>query len=382
MNDLVSTSLKNVFYSFIFFGGVFYVLSCDSEIQKVEQPSLNLIHTKDVYLKLDNETSSYNSFYQLLDYDSLTLLAFFNRLNFNLYIYDLSNGELRQKMKFEEKGPNGLGERVTSFNILEYDSVMFHSYYRSELIVSNFSGEVESRFKMRNDDLDFVPVSSHNKPFLGLESNIYVYSGKTSNDLDFSNTPILLRYNIKNKKSEDTGVRLPDFYKTRASEFIPGDLSEPSLTSNQEGGILLLSFPLDDSVKVISANGEVKSVFFGINSHELESPLKKDNGARDPLGKLKDLLTFSRYGAVKYDPYRKIYLRTYVDKTPQHLLDQDILKGDQKIVFADSSLNVIGVADFIGTEDLHFSKEGMLQVIYNNNQEDSLQIKVFSYDWF
>ncbi|KYG78961.1 DUF4221 family protein [Roseivirga echinicomitans] len=373
--------MKKLYVHFSFLVISISILSCSVQTEVTPQETLELAFVKDIYLNLDNETSARgNSFYQLLDRDSVTQIAFFNRLNFNLYIYDLINGKLEEQIKFEKGGPDGLGDMIMAFHIAEDNKINFHSYYRSELIVANFSGEVESRLKMRKDDLDFMPVSSQNKPFIELEDDVFIYSGKTSNDLDFLNAPMLLRYNIKNNQSEDTGVRLPDLYTTGASEFIPGDLSEPSLTSNPEGKILLLSFPLDDSVKVISVNGEVKSVFFGINSHELESPLKKDNGARDPLGKLKDLLTFSRYGAVKYDPYRKIYLRTYIDKTPQNLLDQDILKGDQKIVFADSSLNVIGVADFIGTDNLLFSKEGMLQVMYNSQLEDSLQIKVFKYE--
>lgn len=375
-------NLRVLVLNCLFLGLVFCFSSCTSSVEKQEQRVLKLNQTGVIYLKLDNETSSLNSYYQVVNSDSISLLAFFNPLNHALYFYNLSSGEMQRKIKFEQEGPNGLGKRVTAFKILDDETVMFHSYYKSELICADFSGDVKSRYKLKNEAFDIYPVSSQNTPFLFLGENIFIYSGKTSNSLDFPESPILMKYEVDEKSTSDVKVRFPSLYKTSQRRQFPSDLSEPTLTINDSKQALVLSFPLDDSVHVIKDDGSMESIFFGYNGHRVEKPLSRGDGQKDLMGQLKNVMSYSRYGSVKFDPYRNVYLRMHMGKTPKESLDKNRFITEQKIVIADSSLNVLGVSEFVGTDELVFSKDGVLQIIYSSKQEDSLQVRVFDYGWF
>ena len=346
--------------------GIFSCANKESD-EKLEE-TLVFDLNRQIRLPLDSVSTSSNNYYQLVEVNSKSRLYFFNKLNYRIYCYDLDSEALLKTWLFEKEGPNGLGSRVTSFKLLTDSTIIFHSYYRRELIFSKISGDVIQRVPLQNQNLAFSPITSQNQPFIYRDEEFLVYSGRTSNREKLEDEWFILRYKTRDSSISDTGIRLPDFYQTSSNEYFPADLSEPTLTFNSNRKTSLISFPLSDSVIVLNKNGDYSMQYLGTNYHDLGDPLRKGS-PKNPMEQIKDVMRFSRYGSIHFDPYRHIYLRTYMSKTSDELLDANRLVVKQKIV----------IADFKGTDQLLFSKNGMYQVLFDNSQEDDLIINVFEY---
>ncbi len=358
------------------------IFSCSNglEVADREEVVIVLPELTDFYIQLDGETSTFNNIYQAVDTDSLPLLFLFNQLNMNLYLYDLSNGELKDRLVFEEKGPNGLGSRVTSFNVLNDSSIVFHSYYKGELIYTDWKGKVSSRYPLNSNDFDYFPKSSVKHPFVRFDEELYFYSGKSNSGaavVGFKPFPLLYKY--ENANGSFINMLLPELYKTDNGYYFPSELSIPSIGVNFHDELLVVSLPLDDSVRILKRNGEVESKFFGNQRHRLRRPLRLTGSRTNPNDVLKNIHRFSQYEMIRYDPYNEMYVRTFFEPTPENMLKENKVQPlNSKIMFANKNFEILGEARYsVVSDNVFFMKEGLLQVIITNS-EDSLLIKRYS----
>lgn len=359
------------------------MLSCSKRdlSERVTLDNVNLIHKRSIMLALDSQTSSLSNFYQVVERDSSTLLLFFNSLNYHLYAYDLLDGKFVSKVAFEKDGPDGLGARVTSFKYLNDSSLIFHNYYGAELVHAKMSGKVSFRYRLRNDEFGFTPETAQNAPFAMMGETVFLYTGLNSNQDDLK-IPMLLSYSLKDSSSiSNTGITLPALYETSSKRYFPSQLSKLTLDENLADGLVVVSFPLEDSVQIVGKTSEISKKYFGSPQHILKGPLSKSGGPKVGIEKIKDFMRYSKYGSIKYDPYRDVYLRTFYKETPEKLLEVNKLRSEQSILFANDDLDMLGVAKFKGTDQLLFAREGMLEVVLSTSQEDSLKVRVYEYEF-
>lgn len=359
---------------------LFYSCSELKEKDGVPAEVLDLSFSGDIYIPLDSETSAIGTgYYELLEDDSLTHLVYFNPINFSLYTYDLSKKKQLRRVVLDKEGPNGLGNFVSSFKTLEDSTILFHSYYRSELIHVNKGGEVISRHKLQSEKVDVRPITSLKTPSVVIGNDVYMYSGVTSSNDNLEQSPIVMKYNLIDSSYSDIGIRLPSIYETPKNRHFPRDLSQASMTGNDLTNSLVISFPLDDSIRVLKAEGELISKYLGVATHRLGNSLKNQYDAADPMDQIKNVMRFSRYGSLKYDRHRDLYLRTYYEPTPESSLEENKLIVKMRTIVADGKFNVLGVFDSFGVEQVFPSKNSLLELVFTSAQEDSLWIRTHDY---
>lgn len=358
----------------------FFLTSCVFEKNQEPQIELVINQVDDLYIPMDAETTPSRNIYQVMESDTTSFLVFFNPLNYNIYIYDLSTRQLVSRTQFEKEGPDGLGDMISYFQLVNDSTLAFHSYYRAELIYANMSGEVITRYKLRTKDFSYTPFSYRDRPFIIIDAEAYFYSGDISSGGEvIRDLPMVLKYDLNDSSKSDTGIRLAQFYQTSKEVHFPGDLSQAYLGANSQDKLLVVSFPLDDSVRVIRPDGEIQAKYLGVEGHEVKKPLKNRYDAPNPRDQMKDIFRFSSYSSVRYDPFRDLYLRTHYSATPDALLEEGRFTMKWQTVVADGDLNVIGVANAFGVDNVLFTREGILELTFVQTQEDSLWVRVYEY---
>ncbi|GAB5526176.1 MAG: DUF4221 domain-containing protein [Roseivirga sp.] len=360
----------------------FIFLSCAADRkERANLPAIEIEEIRSIQLQLDAETTNSNPYYQYIETDSMPLLALFNRLNYSIYLFDLASEKQVAKYPFEEKGPDGLGSRVTFFQIMSKDSVFFHSYYNRMVYVNKLSGQRVHSYKLFTEDSELYPDSGAGFPVTILDDRLVVGSGLPCNWQDDDRW----RANsvtIINRTDNDVSFDLKQsvsYADKRGGVYWPHQLCALYSTYNSESGEFMYSSPLENEVKLTDHRQEAVSVDFGSPEFSMESAVKKPDLSNDPMVQLRQWLGYSRYGSIHYDPFRKIYLRSFYPEIPDEKLEQDVLRVSRKMLFANKDFDILGEAELLGNDDIFFTKEGLNQVIFDSSKEDILEVKVYKY---
>lgn len=361
------------------------LLSSISCTRKNEAPQRDLKNiemelVREFYLPLDNETTTNNPYYQYIDSDSASMLVFFNPLNYHLYFYDLISRELITKLPFEKKGPNAIGDRVTYFNVINRDSILFHSYYSRSLFLNRWSGERIAQHKMFSDNLDVYPESGVGNPVLKIGDSYFLTTGNSCNTTSQDRKSTILTYNEK-ELSLEASAEYSEAYQLGKSEFWPNQLCTIYKTEHPNGKSLIYSYKLDNHITITDLNTNVQQVEFSHPNFKLKSPLSPATRPSDAMSEFKVSLSYPQYGPILYDKYRNSFIRFFYDETPKNELDQNLLKAYQSLIISDAEFNLKAQANFTGATTVFFNEEGMNQVVYNSKIEDSLKVKVYRYEY-
>ncbi|MCE7994097.1 MAG: DUF4221 family protein [Roseivirga sp.] len=357
-----------------------FIVSCTSQGSAGDEflAPLALIETDEIDLVLDKETTSNNSFYQLIDTDSMPLLAFFNPLNSAIYMYNLDNGKFKKRIDFAKEGPNGIGDRITSFNVISKDSILIHSYYKRKIFFMNWQAEAKGELKLYSETVEIAPQTSRGAGLVWDDSWFYLASGNSCLKLKDFQPASIIKVSRDGSGIEEV-VSFPDSYLVQNKGYWPKKLCDVFSAYNPEKKSIIYSFPLEEKIIVVNEKGGVEEFDFGIPNFEKQKGLSPSEYPGDPFAEFKAFLGYSRFANIYYDPYRKVYLRSFYKKTPTEMLEENKLVSEKSMIAANDDFEVLGEVDFQGTENLVFGKKGLYQILFDNNVEDTLKIKRYEY---
>ena len=357
---------------------IFILLSLYNCQQESLEPlkKLEISEAQEKFLDLDSETSNINNFYQYIETDSAEILAFFNSLNYKLYLYNLESKKLISSIPFEKDGPNALGNRITYFHYAHDDSIVFHSYYKGELLVFNHKGKNKGQIPVKAESLDFEfqPKSGAGFPPVRISDFVYINTGASCNFDNSGQKQAIYKRNLVDGSSE-LNLKFPIEYSKEKDSYWPQELCNPYNTYNANNNIMVVSFPLSDSVLTINENGQRRAFSFSSPEFQKKNALRKNQLTGNPLDEFKHLLSYPRYGAIFYDPVRKIYLRKFYLETSRENLDKNIFKTQMKMLVANESFEILGEFDYQGGDHIFFNQKGLNEVVFNSKLQDSLKIK-------
>jgi hypothetical protein len=339
---------------------------------------LALKESEEFAIVLDKETTSNNPYYQLLETDSMTLLTFFNPLNHQLYFYDLDRGLFKQAIRFEKNGPNGVGERVTSYNIVNRDSIILHSYNRRKLLYANWKGQLMGDLTLFNDQLEIAPQTYMGAGPTRMDDWFYFYSGNSCMKREEFQPASIVRFTIDGKVAEEV-MDFPDSYLVPDKGYWPRKLCNVFSTYNPGNQTVIYSYPLHSKVISVSSSGTIQEYEMSLPDFIEQESLSPSEYPGDPFAEFKAFLRYSRFANVYYDPYRNVYLRSFYRATSPGLLEQNKLISEKLMVVANDKFEILGELDFKGTENILFGKKGLYQVLYDTKSEDTLRIKRYEY---
>lgn len=355
-----------------------FIYSCDdNKISRPELSKLELNEVGKVFLPLDSQTTAINEFYQVLETDSMILFTFFNALNYNLYFYNFNEKTFLKKIPFKKEGPNGIGTYITSYQIVSNEQVIFHTYYERKLSFCNMTGEVIKSFRLHNERNNFYALTNQYASFFIEDNLVTMPSGISCNRIDGVHPLNMMQFDLEDS-SINAFLDFPSSYDKSDNKFWPESLCDIYLSRGKDANILV-SFPLSDSVISINDDKVTSKHYFGAPNFESDKAIRRSRATGDPMEEIKLTLGYKRYSIIHYDPYKKIHLRSFLDQTDQELLDQNILRLNQSLLVADENLNPIGEMTFQGSDNLFFTKDGMYQIIYSVDIEDSLEVRHYEY---
>jgi len=262
-----------------------------------------------------------------------------------LIIYELPSGRIEKRIKFEHRGPNGIG-RYKGAMVQNFDSlfVISGTHYQDFFLIDT-TGTVKRKYSIRpNESEDFfpalLPVYSHISQENVLRNgliNLSTYMMKIIANPDLHSKDICITYDIAQGKlvSINKYPKFDDTYKSFIGSY--------SRTNN--GKEFIYSFPRLNEIYIQKEDGTYLK-------HHCPSKFQKGNldwiaNRSDPVAIQKEnRIQNPKYGSIIFDKYRKLIYRIYI---PGYNLEQ----GDSvdkyaefpavfSIIILDENLNMIG----------------------------------------
>jgi len=265
-------------------------------------------------LELDSATSFYNNSIQYTEKEGKQYISLFNELNGKLYIYDYDDGMILNSIKFQTKGPNGVGRfYLMGHYFHNADSIFLYNFPFKRLYLANSKGKVYDNYNMAPDHLPLLfsyPWVSTSYPMVLEENRLHFWANAVDIPKDHTKIDVKYQLDLSTKKIE-THIPRPALYNKAnwgvgGNYIVYGDF-------NEVDSLFVYGFPVDHQIRVWSMAGEqkaymAKSKFF---SEILPFSSKRRNGPEYyENDKMRDHnATTPSYGSLKYDKYNDVYYR-------------------------------------------------------------------------
>ncbi|MGW8123665.1 DUF4221 family protein [Roseivirga echinicomitans] len=209
---------------------------------------------------LDNETGFSHYSMQIDSTIDGEFFSFINEKNNSVYIYNHENSNLVKKVKIDSQGPNGMGNlQLSSHKIISLDSILIYNLYTRILYLTNSESEVYWKENLADHNVNASDPNlepSLSSPIIKVGDNVFFACSIDSYSTDYSSSYSVMRFNLK------TGERkylyaLPEVYNSgywgAVFKYIP------SLDFNKTNGQMVLNYPIDPRLYVVSIDGEGKA---------------------------------------------------------------------------------------------------------------------------
>tara|TARA_R100000005_G_C4998147_1_gene204839 strand:- start:2728 stop:3771 length:1044 start_codon:yes stop_codon:yes gene_type:complete len=334
-------------------------------------------------IPIDSVTSNVVAAYDYLNSNKGEYFTFLNRNNNSIYYFNLNTQKYDKVRKFENQGPNGVGDfNTTTRYMLKGDSVIFYDRQYMRLVIVNDDNDVVSKFNFKE-----VKESPYGRlgDWMILEQD---------GSFNFSTSAVRLSY----VEVIDLPDSLEMTYNPRTQEYGKAYLPLPAIYLNkkwitehlfyhrahsEKDQRSVYSFPVDENIYYKGSDGVLKSKYMGSDKLNSIESMPSMELAMDFEKKLKYYFVQGRYDHLYYDPYRDIYLRFALSPLNENKFDMndpmaDTSAYDQMIILADNELNKIGEFqnDMSMALTVFFRQDG-IYIMRRAENEDELIFDVY-----
>lgn len=307
---------------------------------------------------LDSETAPKPPYIQMFT-DSLgkRMLTFLNPYKGSIYFYNYEDTICIKKIVYEREGANAI-LRPAGYYIKNKDSIYVYNMPMTEVDLTDTTGVVKKRISLRTDERDWPDRYPQYwlktvDPFILIKDKILL-TGQT-----FRSLPISKIDNFKFTACIDIHSNDVKFCYTYPKEIYGSNSNwedgiatqvYPALSSKGE---LIHSFPASHDLYLYDWDSNiVTKVYAGSNVATTIHSIDYDEPRRTP-GELclSHYVREDMYGAIIYDPYRKVYYR---------FLERGIPNASIKTSMSEKLINVIIMDenfDYLGETTLGQGKE-------------------------
>ncbi len=343
---------------------------------------------------IDNNTApqpTYTQFY--FGNDGCRYITFLNNYNNSIYFYDYDSLSYKQQIIWEKKGPNGIA-RLTGYYIKSLDSIYLYNMNEIGVKLGNEKGEIYKDFSLCNQDLKDLnwfynrPVYYLQTvtPFLETNDEILLtgfFYGSIP-DKSIANFKLTARFDFNmNKLHFSFGYPVSLYgsnynWEGELYTFVYSDV-------HRDLDKLVFSFPVSHNLYIADLNtGEYQEVYGGSNFAGSICSLPKDQKRTTKEECVNHFMKQDVYAAIKYDKYRDVYYRFFLNAMPESSKSLNWKKKPISVIIMDKDFNYIGET-VIGTgEDWYWqnsfvTQEGLnVEYIEKNFDEVYLTLKIFT----
>lgn len=302
-----------------------FIMSCSSRhIVRIENeqkgnlaPLYELLISDSVQYCLDAETapkSSYMQIYRDSLNDYLTLL---NSYNNSIYIFDNSNQKLIKRISYDKEGANGiLG--MGGYYIRNMDSIYIYNRPLLEILLTDSTGKVKEHISLRNLDIDWT----NNYPQYDLSSVCPILE-KNGKLILTGFSPFAIKESLLKKFHYtayiDINSKQVEFYHKYPMNLYGDDMNWDDPVFMQvycaisPADNLVHSFPISHNLIINKFGSDEETIVYGgCNSASTISSIDWELFTAQKTPTELVLLHYLKqdlYGAIIYDPWRKVYYR-------------------------------------------------------------------------
>ncbi|MGY6521063.1 MAG: DUF4221 family protein [Mongoliitalea sp.] len=319
------------------------------------------------------ETSTFTTSLQVIEEDGQELLVFADFKNRDrIFLFDISTGDMIDRIKFELDGPNGIGS-MNGFYYLNRDSIFIVNSFLYKVFQVNSKGDIIRRYDLKNSDgsVSILPHPTH-QPLTGAIGEELFIKGigeKNPYQKDYYNDMVVTqRLNLENGNVRD-GIRFPEKYRDNFFHLSNSIVIYQTIFNKE----IYQSFPSEENIYVYDRD------FNGVNT------IKANHTNVTPIGPVKEsqvnsddgyfiLYSKGQYGQVLIDPINHFLFREVTvppvsldqysnykelrDSSRQGLVIYDLKKNQKvgEIIFSMDEVELSSMF-FVGKKGLYISKE-------------------------
>lgn len=376
------SSLKTLVYSTLL--ATFCLLSCQSRgSESTEAPPLThtLKKVGQYELELDSVTAPDFTHYQHFKDGEEEYLTFLNKLTQEINFYNLKSKQLAFKVLLNYEGPNSVGD-LKGFNSGYYvhslDSVFVLNRNLGRVFLVNSNSEVLTHYQTAFDKVIPSPVIAPSAPMylhnnkahlLNIQTGINHFGVNKNYDSDYASI-----INLQNLETQ-TYLTYPEPY----TEGIWGiGLHQISWTLNPLSQKFLVSYPIDDYLYEYDLNGQPTGKHLAKGRLKTE-PTSMEKRHFSAQGRKRYILSQSKYGLIKFDPYHEILIRACTGAVPETALTSTGFKpADRSIMLFNKDYQQIAEMTESSKKPLilFFNEQGIHKYLETEN-EDKLTFEIY-----
>ncbi len=345
-------------------------------------------------LQLDSGTAFSMSSFGITDTKQGEVFTMLNRYDKSIKVFNIENPQNNKTIYLEEKGANGIGsfKGYLSHLYVNDDSIFIYNGSQNiTLFLVNSKSKVLSATKLYSPKEKTVhpfPQPTAHAPILKVGNKLYFSCGCSLFQKKFSNYPMVLEFNIANKKLRYIFPMSKKYDKGFWGSFYR---YLPAFTYNSLNHKFVLNYPVDEKLYFGNEKtGKISLIDKAVSSKLIKTPEPMDSDINYGFSKNIDYQKISRftnsnsdYSAIYYDPYQNVYYRmVYIKHTKDELKTGKVFPNFSIIVL-DSNFNRL-CEQFFDIEKYDYnmvlvSKKGLLiarKDLYDKN-DNELSFSVF-----
>jgi hypothetical protein len=300
-------------------------------------------------------------------------LAFLNKLNNSIYVYNYPEGDYSFRIHLATEGPNSFGNAITGFKIISLDSIIVVGRYLFSITDTTGVPYYKYSFQHSNQvSFTAMPEAATTQPII-----------KKSNILFFSTAIDKTPFSVKNFLDDQCKIvfdlttntykydfKYPDLYRKNTYGYNHMSFYHAFNDSTEK---FVYSFPVDPNIYEVDHFGSIKSYYAGstLISRKTE-PMPSD--FREFEQYTKHYLLNSNYSYIYYDPFRKLYYRVIEDGISEDDYKQRKWWKKKALIVLDAKFNVIAegfLDDYLAMNMGFITKDGFFVAKSNlNDKED------------
>lgn len=324
-------------------------ISIKNEKKGKLKSSIELIANGEKKFYLDSETAPKSPYMQIFtNADGERMLTFLNPYKSAIYFYNYEDTTYIRKIVYEREGANAI-LRPAGYYIKSLDSIYVYNMPMTEVDLANSDGQVKKRISLRTDEPDWPDrypqyLLKTVNPLI-LKDDKLLLTGQTFRSLPVSRIDdfkFAAYINIQTDEVRFCYIYPKEIYGSNSNW--EGGLSTQVYPALSSKGEIIHSFPASHNLYLYKEGTNIpRKVYAGSNVATTIHSINYDEPRKTPDELcLSHYLQEDMYGAIIYDPYRKMYYRFLIRGIPNASIKTSIEEKLINIIIMDENFNYLG----------------------------------------
>ncbi|UBD73734.1 DUF4221 domain-containing protein [Parabacteroides goldsteinii] len=377
---------------------IFILVSCSHDIANIKnagkgklKANYQLVTIEEKKFQLDSETAPRPVYTQMFKDESGTeLFTFFNSYNKSIYIYDYLSSTYIKSIHYDNEGANGILHPI-GYYIKNMDSIFVYDMMKIEVALTDSSGFVRDRISLKNSTDNnwalYYPQYSLStiNPFIERQGRLILtgFAPFAIPSENIDNFLFTVYIDLKTKQIEYHHKYPKALYGCNYNwEGGFATMVYPCLSHDEK---LIFSFPVSHDLFFYDFKSEnLTKLYAGSNFANTIHSIDHEQRRTPNELIMENYMQEDMYGAILYDPYRKMYYRFLLQGMPDAAIGMSTGEKPVDIIIMDENFNYLGETT-IGVEkewnwtNSFVTLEG-LNIEYISGEgidEDYLTFKIF-----